>query len=510
MKPILLMIMDGFGLRDELKGNAVKLAKKPNLDKLWSIYPHSTLDASGKQVGLPQGQMGNSEVGHMNIGAGRIVYQPQELINVSIENKEFFSNKEIIKAINHAKENNSKLHIMGLISDGGVHSHINHLMALLDMCKQNQVEKLYLHLFTDGRDVEPRSCYQYIKKVEEKLQEIGFGTIATICGRYYAMDRDNNYDRLKKAYDVIVNKKGPKHHSIEQFVKESYNQNITDEFLIPTIFAEDANIEDNDSVIVYNYRKDRLREILTAITNPTFDEMEVVKFNNIKVVTMLPVVESVIAEHAFNDPVLTNILGEYISQKGLSQLRIAETEKYAHVTFFFDGGKEIDYPNEKKKLIPSPKVATYDLKPEMSIVEVTKTLLKELTENNYDLIILNYANCDMVGHTGSLEAAIKAVEAVDESIGKVYQKIKELNGLLIITADHGNCELMIDENDNIITSHTTNKVPFIICSEDYKVKNGKLGDIAPTILKIMNLEIPKEMTGEIIIEKLKNDKSLVS
>lgn len=499
MKPVLLAILDGFGLRDEKKGNAVKLANKPNFDYLWNNYPHTTLNASGKEVGLPNGQMGNSEVGHMNIGAGRLVYQPQELINVKIENKEFFDNKQILKVINHSKENHSKLHIMGLISDGGVHSHINHLMAILDMCKQNKVEKLYLHLFTDGRDVEPRSCYPYIKKVEDKLEEIGIGKIASISGRYYAMDRDNNYDRLKKAYDVIVNGIGPKHHSIQDFVEESYMQNITDEFLIPTLFSEEGNIEENDGIIVYNYRKDRLRELLTAITNPAFHEMEVKKFNNIKVVTMLPVVESVIAEHAFDDPVLTNILGEYIADNGLRQLRIAETEKYAHVTFFFDGGKEIDYPNEKKILIPSPKVATYDLKPEMSIVEVTDALLKELSETHYDLIVLNFANCDMVGHTGKLEAAIKAVEAVDENLGRIYQKIKELNGIMLVTADHGNCELMLDENDNIITSHTTNKVPFIICDHNYQLKEGKLGDIAPTILKIMNLEIPSEMTGDTLI-----------
>ncbi len=499
MKPIILCILDGFGLREEIKGNAVKLAKKPNFEFLWNHYPHSTLNASGKEVGLPEGQMGNSEVGHMNIGAGRLVYQPQELINVSIENKEIFQNQEILKVMNHAKQNHSKLHIMGLISDGGVHSHINHLMAILEMCKQNQIEKLYLHLFADGRDVDPCSCYRYIEQVEKKLKEINVGKIATLGGRYYGMDRDNNYDRLQKAYDAMVNNIGPKHHSIEEFIKESYEQNITDEFLIPTIFEEEGKIEENDGIIVYNYRKDRLREILTALTNPSFQDMKVKKFQNLKVVTMLPVVESVIASHAFDDPKLTNILGEYVAKKGLKQLRIAETEKYAHVTFFFDGGKEVDYPNEKKILIPSPKVATYDLKPEMSIVEVTDTLLKELTENEYDLVILNFANCDMVGHTGNLEAAIKAVEKVDESLGKIYHKVEELNGLLIVTADHGNCELMIDENNHIITSHTTNKVPFIICNNNYQVSDGKLGDIAPTILKILQLEIPKEMSGKILI-----------
>ena len=499
MKPILLTILDGFGLREETKGNAVKLAEKPNFDYLWNKYPHSTLVASGEQVGLPHGQMGNSEVGHMNIGAGRLVYQPQELINASIRSKEFYHNEEILKVINHTKKENSKLHIMGLLSDGGVHSHIDHLLAILDMCKQNEVTELYLHIFTDGRDVDPHSAYSYINKVTAKLKEIGIGSIASISGRYYAMDRDNNYDRLKKAYDVMVNGIGPVKSDIKEYLDKSYAANISDEFLIPTIFDTKGTISENDGIIVFNYRKDRLREILTAITNPKFNDMEVVRFNNVKVVTMLPVVESVIAPHAFNDPKLDNILGEYIAKKGLSQLRIAETEKYAHVTFFFDGGKEENYPNEKKILIPSPKVATYDLKPEMSIVEVTDTLLKELDNNKYDVIILNYANCDMVGHTGSLEAAIKAVEAVDKNLGRLYNKIEEIGGLMIITADHGNCELMIDENNNIITSHTTNKVPFIICNSNYHPKDGKLGDIAPTILKIMNLEVPEEMTGNILI-----------
>lgn len=500
MRPVLLAILDGFGLREEVKGNAIELAKKPNFDYLWNTYPHTTLDASGKEVGLPKGQMGNSEVGHMNIGAGRLVYQPQELININIETGEFFHNSEILKVIEHVKVNQSKLHIMGLISDGGVHSHINHLLAILDMCQQNNIEKLYLHLFTDGRDVDPKSGYSYLQKVEEKLKELGIGTIATLGGRYYGMDRDNNYDRLKKAYDVIVNGEGPREKSISQFIEESYRRNITDEFLTPTIFDDSGNIEENDGIIVFNYRKDRLREILTAITNPNFEEMEVVRFHNVKTVTMFPVVDSVIANHAFCDSKLTNILGEYISAKGLTQLRIAETEKYAHVTFFFDGGKEVDYPNEKKILIPSPKVATYDLKPEMSIEIVTNTLLKELEENIYDLIILNYANCDMVGHTGNLEAAMKAVEAVDKNLGRVYEKIKELGGILLVTADHGNCELMVDECDNIITSHTTNKVPFILCDKEHELKEGKLSDIAPTIVELLNLEKPSEMTGETLIE----------
>lgn len=501
MKPVLLAILDGFGLREEKKGNAIKLANKPNFDYLWNHYPHTTLDASGKEVGLPNGQMGNSEVGHMNIGAGRLVYQPQELIDINIETGKFFHNQKILSVIEHVKQNHSKLHIMGLISDGGVHSHIDHLMAILDMCKKNNIEWLYLHLFTDGRDVDPKSSYSYLERVEEKLKKLGIGIIATLGGRYYGMDRDNNYDRIKKSYDAIVNGVGPREKSIPQFIKESYNQNITDEFLIPTIFDKSGNIEENDGIIVFNYRKDRLRELLTAITNPNFNEMEVTKFHNIKTVTMFPVVESVIATHAFDDPKLTNILGEYISNSGLTQLRIAETEKYAHVTFFFDGGKEIDYPNEKKILIPSPKVATYDLKPEMSIEEVTNILLEELTTTKYDLVILNYANCDMVGHTGNLEATIRAVEVVDYHLGRIYERIRELGGTLIVTADHGNCELMLDENDQPVTSHTTNKVPFILCNKEYQLIEGKLSDIAPTIVEILGLKIPTEMTGKSIISR---------
>ena len=498
-KPIVLAILDGCGLRKETHGNAVALAKNPVFTELWNNYPHTTLTASGQLVGLPKGQMGNSEVGHMNIGAGRIVYQPLEMINKSIEDKEFFQNEEIKEVMNHVKKNASKLHLMGLVSDGGVHSHINHLLALLDMCKLEGINNVYLHLFTDGRDVPPKSAYTYIEKVEEKLKELGFGQIASISGRYYAMDRDNNYDRLIKAYDVIVNNKGEVNDSPKQYIEKSYKEEIIDEFFLPAKFTEQGNIEENDGVIAFNFRKDRLRELMTAITNPTAVEMETVTFNNLKTLTMMPVVESVKAPHAFSDPVLTNILGEYIEKQNLSQLRIAETEKYAHVTFFFDGGKEIDYRNEKKILIPSPKVATYDLKPEMSADKVTENLLTEL--GNADLVILNFANGDMVGHTGVLEAAIKAVETVDKNLKLIYDKVMELGGILIVTADHGNCEEMLDDNDNIVTSHTTNPVPFIITKKDIKLHEGKLGDIAPTILDLMNLEKPIEMTGESLIEK---------
>lgn len=498
-KPIVLTILDGYGLREEEHGNAVKLANNPVFTELWEKYPHTTLTASGQLVGLPKGQMGNSEVGHMNIGAGRIVYQPLELINKAIDDKEFFRNEILKSVMSHVKENESKLHIMGLISDGGVHSHINHLMALLDMCKMENITNVYLHLFTDGRDVAPKSAYNYISKVEEKLQELGFGTIASISGRYYAMDRDNNYDRLKKAYDVIVNDFGKVETSPKEYIEKSYNEGITDEFFLPAKFVTQGNVTENDGVIAYNFRKDRLRELMTAITNPEEVEMDTVKFNNVKTITMLPVVNTVKAPHAFNDPELTNILGEYIEKQNLSQLRIAETEKYAHVTFFFDGGKEVDYKNEKKILIPSPKVATYDLQPSMSADRVTEKLLEEL--ENMDLVILNFANGDMVGHTGVLEAAIEAVETVDKDLKKIYNKVVELGGVLLVTADHGNCEEMLDENNNILTAHTTNPVPFIITKENLTLHPGKLGDIAPTILDLMNIEKPDEMTGESLIEK---------
>lgn len=496
MKPLVLCIMDGVGEREEIHGNAVKKANTPNLDMLKDKYGFSTLEASGSKVGLPNGQMGNSEVGHMNIGAGRVIYQPLELINHDIEEGTFFQNEEILKVMNHVKKNQSKLHIMGLLSDGGVHSHIHHLLALLEMCKQNGMENVYLHLCTDGRDVDPRSAYSYITKVEDKLKEIGIGKIATISGRYYTMDRDNNYDRVKKGYDVIVNGIGPKSSSIKDFIEESYSQDITDEFFVPTIFEEGGRVEENDGFITFNYRKDRLRELFTALTNPNFNDMEVVCFQNLAVLTMLPVVESVIAPHAFNDPEPTNILGECLEKNGLSQLRIAETEKYAHVTFFFDGGKEKDYNNEKKILIPSPKVATYDLKPEMSAYEVTDNLLSVIAD--FDVVIINYANGDMVGHTGVFEASAKAVEVVDECIGKVYQKVEELGGVMLITADHGNSDYMLDDKNNIITSHSTSLVPFIVTKEGIKVENGKLADIAPTILSLLEVEIPKEMTGNVL------------
>lgn len=498
-KPIILTILDGYGLREEEHGNAVKLADNKVFNYLWNTYPHTKLVASGRKVGLPSGQMGNSEVGHMNIGAGRTVYQPLELINTAISDKTFFENEKIKKVLTHVKENHSKLHLMGLLSDGGVHSHINHLLALLDFCKQEGVENVYVHVFTDGRDVSPTSANKYIDMVEDHMKELGIGHIATIGGRYYAMDRDNNYDRLIKAYDAIVNNKAKEYKTCKEAIEQSYKDNKTDEFIEPVIISKEGMVEENDGIITFNFRKDRIRELFTAFTNPEFHSMEVKHFKNVEVLTMLPVVESVKAPHAFDDPDLKNILGEYIEKQGLSQLRIAETEKYAHVTFFFDGGKEENYKNEKKILIPSPKVATYDLKPSMSANEVTESLLKEL--ENFDLVILNFANGDMLGHTGVLQAAIEAVEVVDKCLEKIYNKVMELDGLMLITADHGNCEEMLDDQDNVITSHTTNPVPFIITDKKYKLHEGKLGDIAPTILEIMGIEKPKEMTGESLLSK---------
>ena len=498
-KPLILCILDGCGIREETKGNAFKNANKPTIDMLMEKYPNTILEASGKEVGLPQGQMGNSEVGHMNIGAGRIVYQPLELINHSIETKEFFNNENIIKVINHTKENNSKLHIMGLISDGGIHSHINHLLAIVDLCKKENVNEIYFHLFTDGRDTDIHSGKGFVNQLEEKIKEVNLGKITTISGRYYAMDRDNNYDRLKLAYDCIVSGIGETKDTPNNLFDDSYKQDITDEFIIPTVL-NNGKLEDNDGIIVFNYRPDRLREMCTAITNPTKVDMETISLNNIKLVSMMPINETVIGLTAFEHQNLENTFGKYIDSLGLNQLRIAETEKYAHVTYFFDGGKEIELNNSKRILINSPKVATYDLKPEMSAYEVTDKLIEELDKDYLDLVIINYANGDMVGHTGVYEAAVKAVEAVDECLKRVYDKVIEKDGILIVTADHGNCDVMINEDGSPCTTHTTNKVPFIITKENVELKEGKLADIAPTILSVLNIPVPIEIDGNSLIK----------
>ncbi len=490
MKPLLLCILDGVGINKNIKGNAYKLANTPNLDMLFKKYPNSKLEASGEKVGLPKGQMGNSEVGHSNIGAGRIVYQGIQLINEEIKNKNFYKNENILEMFDYVKKNKSKLHLMGLVSDGGVHSSMKHIQALIDMCYKNKIE-FYLHIFTDGRDTLPNSSLSYIESLDLKN-----GVIASISGRYYAMDRDNRYDRIEKAYDVITGKSDSKYISVKEAIKSNYENNITDEFILPGLIDKDGIVNDNDGVIFFNFRPDRLRELGSALSNKDFKCFKRKKEVNIKLLTMMPVSEEVVNKTIFELNKLPNTLGEYISKLGYSQLRIAETEKYAHVTYFFDGGKELELEKCKRILIPSPKVATYDLKPEMSAYEITDKLLEDM---NYDVIILNFANGDMVGHTGNLDAAIKAVETLDECVYKLYQKIVELKGTMIITADHGNCEEMIDANNNVLTSHTTNKVPFLVTKE-CKLKNGKLGDIAPTILYLLNEKIPKEMTGEVLID----------
>lgn len=498
-KPIVLCILDGCGIREESYGNAFKNANKPNFDYLFNNYPHTFLEASGNLVGLPKGQMGNSEVGHMNIGAGRIVYQPLELINKSINDESFYKNKNILDVIHYTQDNNSKLHIMGLISDGGIHSHINHLLSLIDMCKKEGINNIYFHLFTDGRDTDIHSGKKFVNDLENKIKEINLGTITTISGRYYAMDRDNNFDRLKLAYDAIVSGIGEKYSTADELFDDQYSKGITDEFIKPSVLF-DGKLTDNDGIIVFNYRPDRLREMFTAITNPSNIDMDTVDLKNIKLVSMMPITDTVNGKSAFDIQKLNNTLGKYVDNLGLNQLRIAETEKYAHVTYFFDGGIELDLKNSKRILVNSPKVATYDLKPEMSAIEITDKLIDELNKDYLDLVVLNYANGDMVGHTGNYDAALKAVEFLDKCIGRLYTKIKEINGTLIITADHGNCDIMINEDGTPCTTHTTNKVPFIVTKKGLNLKNGKLADISPTILSLLNIPIPIEMDGESLIK----------
>lgn len=500
-KTMVLCILDGCGIAPKNPYNAFDNAVTPTLDYIWDNYPHTIIEASGQPVGLPKGQMGTSEVGHMNIGAGRICYQSLELINKAIETGEFFQNENILKVINHVKDNNSKLHIMGLISDGGIHSHTSHLLAIVDMCKQNGIKEIYFHLFTDGRDTGVNTAQEWIKKLEDKMEEDKLGKITTISGRYYAMDRDNNYDRLKLAYDAICYGIGEHYDSVKEVFEDQYAKNITDEFILPSVL-EDGKLTDNDGIIVWNYRPDRLREMFTAITNPEASPMETTTYNNIKFVSMMPITDTVKGLTAFEHQDINNGLGEYVASLGMSQLRIAETEKYVHVTHFFDGDKDIELPNEKKILIPSPKVATYDLKPEMSAEEITDNLLAELEKDYLDLVILNYANGDMVGHTGVYEAAVTAVEFMDKCLKRLYDKIEAIGGTLIVTADHGNCDVMRNEDGTVCTTHTTNPVPFMVTRKGFTLKStGKLADIAPTILTLMELPIPVEINGDSLIEK---------
>ena len=506
-KPVMLMILDGFGINPNEKGNAVAIANTPNIDKLKKTWPTTIIHTSGLDVGLPEGQMGNSEVGHTNIGAGRIVYQDLTRITKSIQDGDFFSIKEFSDAIDNCKKNNSNLHIMGLLSDGGVHSHIRHLVALLEFAKRKDFENVYVHCFMDGRDTPPTSGEGYIAKLEEKMKEKGVGKIATIEGRFYAMDRDKRWNRIKEAYDAMVNGIGEEATSAVGAIEASYQKEVFDEFVKPTVICNGdspvATIKDNDSVIFFNFRPDRAREITRTLVDKDFNEFETKKMNLFFVCFTQYDETMPNVKIAFKPETLVNTFGEYISKKGLKQLRIAETEKYAHVTFFFNGGEEKEYEGEDRILVPSPKVETYDLKPEMSALEVTDKVVEAINSGKYDSIILNYANPDMVGHTGSLEAAVKAVETIDGCVGKVVEAIEKQNGVLIITADHGNAEQMIDyKTGEPQTAHTTNPVPLILVGlEGVKLKEGKLADLAPTMLDIMGLEKPQEMTGESLIEK---------
>ncbi len=506
-KPIVLAILDGYGKSEITDGNAIYTAKTPRMDEIFANNPSTVIHASGLDVGLPDGQMGNSEVGHTNIGAGRIVYQELTRITKSIEDGDFFENEELVNACDNCIKNDSDLHVMGLLSDGGVHSHINHLFGILELAKKKGVKNTFVHCFLDGRDVSPTSGVDFAKLLVEKIRNIEYGQIATVMGRYYVMDCDNCWERVCQAYDAIVYGKGNFSESAVTAIEKSYNEDVTDEFVVPTVITTDNKpngvLKENDSVVFFNFRPDRAREITRTIVDEAFDGFER-KFFKTYFVCMTQYDASMPnVKVAFKPQTLENTLGEYLSKLGLKQLRIAETEKYAHVTFFFNGGVEKVYEGEDRILIASPKVATYDLQPEMSAYEVTDKLLEALDTNKYDVVILNYANCDMVGHTGDMDAAVKAVEAVDQSIGKIYDKVKEMGGVILITADHGNAEQMIDPSDkSVFTAHTTNVVPLIVSGlGDIKLKSGRLADLAPTMLDIMNLDIPSEMSGESIIEK---------
>ncbi len=505
-KPVMLMILDGFGISDNLEGNAVREAKKPNYDRLKSEYPHTKLSACGLDVGLPEGQMGNSEVGHLNIGAGRIIYQELTRISKEIEEGKFFENEALNYGIDEALKNNSAIHLMGLLSDGGVHSHINHVKALISLCKRRGAKKVYVHCFLDGRDVAPGSALEFVRDLQQYMTEECIGEIATLSGRYYAMDRDNRWERIELAYNAIVKGEGNKYTSPVEALEDAYHDNKTDEFVIPSVITKNdkpvATIKDKDSVIFFNFRPDRAREITRAINDIEFAGFKRDKLN-LTYICMTQYDETLEnVRVAYKPEYYNNTLGEYVSSKGLKQLRIAETEKYAHVTFFFNGGVEKANEGEDRILIPSPKVATYDLQPEMSAYKVTDAVLEALDEDKYDLVILNYANPDMVGHTGVVEAAVKAIEVVDECLGKVVDKVMSKEGTVFITADHGNAETMIDySTGKPMTAHTTNLVPFIYVSNHSKAlkEGGILADISSTMLTEMGVEIPKEMEGKSLI-----------
>lgn len=507
-KPVALMILDGFACRDEKEGNAVAQAEKPNFDRYWNGYPHAHLGTSGNAVGLPEGQMGNSEVGHLNIGAGRIVYQNFSRVNMSIEDGDFYQKDTFIKAMDHVKKHGSNLHILGLLSDGGVHSHMNHLYALLKLAAQENVERVYIHGFLDGRDVGQQTAKQYIQALQEKAEEYGVGEIATLSGRYYAMDRDQRWERIEKSYRAMVYGDGPGYSDPLEAVDDSYEKEIYDEFVTPSVITkEDGNprstIADNDAMIFFNFRPDRAIQISQVFTNEDFHGFDRgdKRPQNIHFVSMTHFSDTVGGEVAFESTDLDNTFGEVVSRQGLKQLRIAETEKYPHVTFFFSGGREEEFPGENRVLINSPKVATYDLKPEMSVYEVTDALVKEIEADNQDVVILNFANPDMVGHSGRLEPTIKAVEAVDECLGRVVDALLAKDGTAIITADHGNSDEVVTLEGKPMTTHTTNPVPVIVTQKGLALReDGILADLSPTMLDLLDVEQPEEMTGRTLIK----------
>ena len=500
-KPVALIIMDGFGIAPKY-GNAIDYARTPHLDQLFFKNPVTMIGASGLDVGLPHGQMGNSEVGHTNMGAGRIVYQELTRITKSIEDGDFFENEAMNKAVDNALENDGSLHLFGLLSPGGVHSHNTHMYGILELAKRKGLKKVFIHAFLDGRDVPPSSAKEYVEQAVAKCEEIGVGRIATISGRYYAMDRDNRWERVEKAYSAIVYGEGVQETDPVEAVQNSYDNGVTDEFMLPAVIAGGDTVKAGDSVIFYNFRPDRAREITRTFVDPDFAGFE--RRNGFFPVCYVCMTQYDATmpnvEIAFKPQKLVNTLGEYLSKNGLTQLRIAETEKYAHVTFFFNGGVEKQYEGEDRILVKSPAVATYDMQPHMSAYEVTEKCVEAIKSGKYDVVILNFANCDMVGHTGVFDAAVKAVEAVDDCVGQVVAAIREMDGVAIITADHGNADKMIDEDGSPFTAHTTNPVPFCVIGYDCQLREGGvLADIAPTMLKIMNLPQPEEMSGKSII-----------
>lgn len=505
-KPTVLMILDGYGLSDQTEGNAIAQAKTPAMDSILAKYPHTKGNASGMAVGLPDGQMGNSEVGHTNMGAGRIVYQMLVKITKDIEEGKFFNNEALLKAVENCKKNDSSLHLMGLLSPGGVHSHMEHLYGLLELAKRNGIEKVYIHAYLDGRDVPPSSAAEYMEEAVAKMKEIGVGSVATIAGRFYAMDRDNIWEREEKAYAALVYGEGVEETDPVQAIRNSYANDVTDEFMLPTVVDKNGMIKENDSVIFFNFRPDRARQLTRIFVDPDFNGFE--RRNGYFPVTFVCMAQydaempNVLV--AYPPEELTMTFGEYLSKNGKTQLRLAETQKYAHVTFFFNGGEEKQFEGEDRILVDSPKIATFDMKPEMSAYEVSDNLVDAIKSDKYDVIIVNFANPDMVGHTGIMEAAIKAIEAVDECVGRAVDALLEVDGQMFICADHGNAEKLIDEDGSPFTAHTTNEVPFIIVNydENYGLREGGcLADIVPTLIEMMGMEQPAEMTGESLLVK---------